>query len=228
MSENNSHSTDIISSDVVNPDSVKNEISVPTVSQQEQIALQQQYQASLVCVLIIFAVLYVGCSWIRRQIDKLIEVKGIRLAFTVVVLPLLVVFISGYFIEENKKYIYLLALIISIVTSERSTVLTVDKRCQTKDDEIDAINAKAEKLNGIILSKISEFKSLHLSRLMLIANDKSPLSAEDVREQVYKYTHFMMFESTFLHTLDELEYKTNNEVSRGKDKTLDSYNGVMN
>lgn len=227
MSDNQNFPDEVKASGSVNHNDVKTLISVPADTPKVSASNEQQYLPCFIGFFIIFTVTYVASSWVRKQIDKIIEVKGIRLTFTVVVLPFLGVIISDYFINENKKFIYLLVLIISIVTSERSTVLTVEKKCKTKDEEIDVVNARAEKLNGIILSKISEFKKIHLSRLMNIANDKNNLSADDVRGQVFEYTQFMMFESTFLYTIDELEYKTNNELSSGDDKTLASYNGVM-
>ncbi|KFF71652.1 hypothetical protein V6917_20680 [Pectobacterium brasiliense] len=228
MSENQSHQKELNleSSGIINK--LNGEISVPKTTPAEQSMPQHDFQIGFVLILALLAIFYVACSWIRKQTDRLIEVKGIRLVFTVIILPLMVVFISEQFAEENKKFVYLLALIVSIITSERSTTLTVDKRCKDKDATIGEVRNEVEDLKKVILGKISEFKDVHLARLLRISNDQNLLTADDVRREVFAYTNFMLFQSTFLHTVDELKYKTNSEISSGDNKTLDSYNGLMN
>lgn len=228
MSENQSHQKEINLENTSGVNKSSGEISVPKSSPTEQPIPQHDFQIGFVLILALLAIFYVACSWIRKQTDRLIEVKGIRLVFTVIILPLMVVFISEQFAEENKKFVYLLALILSIITSERSTTLTVDKRCKDKDVTIDEVRDEVADLNKVILGKISEFKDVHLARLLRISNDQTLLTADDVRKEVFAYTNFMLFQSTFLHTVDELRYKTNSEISAGDNKTLDSYNGVMN
>lgn len=227
MSENESHQKGLNLEDS-GINKLSEEVSIPKTNPIGQSIPQHDFQIGFVLILALIAIFYVACSWIRNQIDRLIEVKGIRLVFTVIILPLLIVFISEQFAEENKKFVYLLALIISIITSERSTTLTVDKRCKDKDSTIAEVRGEVEDLNKVILGKISEFKDIHLARLLRISNDQTLLTAEDVRKEVFAYTNFMLFQSTFLHTVDELKYKTNSEVSPGVNKALDSYNGVMN
>lgn len=227
MSENQSHQKELNSQNTTSSSSYNSETSVPPLTQAEQFAYQHNFQMGFVIVLVALAIFYAACSWIRKQIDNLIEVKGIRLVFTVIVLPLIVAYISEQFIEENKKFIYLLALIISIITSERSTTLTVDKKCKDKDVTIEEANANVERLNLVILSKISEFKDVHLEKLLRISNNQALQTAAEVRKEVFEYTNFMLFQSTFLHTVDELNYKTNSGISRSKNNALESYNGIM-
>lgn len=229
MSENQSHQKELKLENYPSVNKLSGEVSVPKTSPAE-LAIPphaHDFQIWFVITLALFAIFYVACSWIRKQIDRLIEVKGIRLVFTVIILPLMVVFISEQFAEENKKFVYLLALIVSIITSERSTTLTVDKRCGDKDVTINEVRGEVEELNKVILSKISEFKDVHLARLLRISNDQTLLTADEVRREVLDYTNFMLFQSTFLHTVDELKYKTNSAISAGDNKTLDSYNGLM-
>ncbi|MGK3128420.1 hypothetical protein ACCW76_04390 [Pantoea sp. C8B4] len=182
----------------------------------------------LALVLILVAIVYMACSWLRTQLDKLIEIKGIRLTFSVVILPLAVIILSSYFLDDNKKYLYLLALIISLVTSERSTALTVNKKAEEKDKEIQDKDAKIKEIKAILLDKIREFKSVHLGKLLSISNDRTPCGADDVRKQVHDFTTFMMFQSSFLYTIDEIEHKANSSVSPKPADEFDIYKVMFN
>ncbi|EOC1289690.1 hypothetical protein [Cronobacter malonaticus] len=227
MSENQPYQKEITSK-INNSLNVDNSTDlVDTTAHTDKTIQQHDVVIGFIVSLAFFAIFYVGCSWIRKQIDKLIEVKGVRLVLTAIVLPLVATFVSEQFVDDNKKFIYLLVLIISILTSERSTTLTVDKKCREKDDEISETQAEVEHLNRVILDKISEFKNVHLARLLRISDNQELLTADEVRKEVRDYTNFMLFQSTFLHTVDELRYKANTDIPRANGKALENYNSVM-
>lgn len=184
--------------------------------------------ACLAAVLLIIAVVYVASDWVKKQLDRLIEVKGIRLTFSVVMLPLIVVLISAFFSSENRKYLYLLALIISLVTSERSTAITVEKKVQEKDGVIKGKDEELDEIKGFLLEKITEFKDVHLHKLLGICNDRTECSADDVRKQIHEFTLVMMFQSSFLNTIDEIKHKSNSKISNEEHMEVNAYNGIIN